>query len=375
MSALHMNTPRTEAEVAEVIKSATAKISVQGGSSRGIACPGDMLTTRDLSGISLYEPGSLTLVAAAGTPVADIEAALSQENQRLAFEPMDPRVLLGSKGAPTIGGVMATNASGPRRIQSGAARDFALGVRFVDGTGRVLKNGGRVMKNVTGYDLVKLMCGSYGTLGVMTEVALKVLPMPETQSTLFLHGLDGENAVRAMSAALGSPYEVSGAAHQASTTALRVEGFGASVSYRINALRELLAPFGAQFDVQDAAGSEAYWTSTRDVSAFASRVGDVWRVSCKPSDGPKLAAKAGADDVIYDWGGGLLWLLMSPGTDLRQSLGTFSGHATRVRCGSLCDGIPRFQPENAGLKRIGDKLRAQFDPREILNAGLMGAQG
>nr|MCW1951684.1 FAD-binding protein [Octadecabacter sp.] len=141
---------KTEQDLAEAVKSATGPLRIQGGGTRNIGNPvdGDVLSTAGLSGITLYEPGALTLVAQAGTPVAEIEAALDVENQRLAFEPMDHRALLGTKGAPTIGGVVATNASGPRRISVGACRDHLLGVRFVDGAGTIIKNGGRVMKNV-----------------------------------------------------------------------------------------------------------------------------------------------------------------------------------------------------------------------------------
>ncbi|WP_295316268.1 FAD-binding protein, partial [Roseobacter sp.] len=167
--------PENEAALAEMIRSANGPLTVTGGGTRGMTGDGETLETGALSGISLYEPGALTIVAGAGTPLADVHTALAAENQRLAFEPMDHRPLLGTTGEPTLGGVIAANVSGPRRIQGGAARDYALGVRFVDGAGNIVKNGGRVMKNVTGYDLVKLMCGSCGTLGVLSEVALKVL--------------------------------------------------------------------------------------------------------------------------------------------------------------------------------------------------------
>ncbi len=372
--------PETENDLAEVIAAASGPLAVKGGGTRGIAPQGDVLDVSGIRGVSLYEPGALTLVAAAGTPVADVEAALAAEHQRLAFEPMDHRGLMGTSGAPTIGGVIAGNISGPRRIQGGAARDFALGVRFVDGAGNIVKNGGRVMKNVTGYDLVKLMAGSWGTLGVLTEVALKVLPTPETQATLVLQGLNEVDAVRAMAAALGSPFEVSGASHLPEgadggpTTMLRVEGFEASVTYRLTQLQMLLSGFGARVERADAASTVRIWADVRDVAAFHGIAGDVWRVSCKPSDGPALAARAQAQGCVFDWAGGLIWLRVSEGTDLRSRLGAFDGHATLVRgTAETRAKVPVFQPEASGVAKLTAGLRARFDPRGILNPGLMGS--
>ena len=209
-----MMTPQNEAELAEMVAAANGPLQVRGGGTRPVGKPvdGAVISAAGLSGIVDYEPGALTLVVRAGTPVAEVEAALAAEGQRLAFEPMDHRALLGTEGTPTIGGVVAANVSGPRRFSVGAARDFLLGVRFVDGSGRILKNGGRVMKNVTGYDLVKLMAGSYGTLGVLSEASFKVLPVPEQTLTLELVTADERKAQEAMTRALTSPYEVSGAA-------------------------------------------------------------------------------------------------------------------------------------------------------------------
>lgn len=360
-----MMVPETEAELAELMQGAEGALRISGGGTRPIGrCEGEPLSLAKMSGITLYEPGALTLVAQAGTPVAEITAALAEQNQRLAFEPMDHRALLGTTGEPTIGGVVAANVSGPRRIAVGAARDFLLGVRFVDGTGRIVKNGGRVMKNVTGYDLVKLMAGSHGTLGVLTEVSLKVLPDVEAVTTLVLDGLDDATAIAAMSAALGSPYEVTGVAHdpQAGKTRFRLEGFARSVAYRATELARVLAPFG------QAAEAETDWAAIRDATAFAGQPGDVWRISTKPSGAAGLVARMGATAVQYDWGGGLIWALMPEGTDLRALLGPFDGHATLIR--GTAD-VPTFQPEPAPIAAISAGLRAKFDPRGILNKGLM----
>ncbi|MGB3408806.1 MAG: FAD-binding protein, partial [Jannaschia sp.] len=235
--------PETEDHLAEIIRGANAPLSVRGGATRHLPGSGEALTTTGLSGITLYEPGALTMVVRAGTPMADVEAALAAENQRLPFEPMDHRALLETRGAPTIGGAVAMNVSGPRRVSAGACRDSLIGVRFVDGTGMIVKNGGRVMKNVTGYDLVKLLAGSKGTLGVLSEVSLKVLPAAATQATLRLGGLSVEEGVRALAAGLSSPFEVTGAAHDtdAGSTLLRIEGLEGSVDYRAGELARVLS--------------------------------------------------------------------------------------------------------------------------------------
>ena len=361
---------KTEAELADAVRGSNGPMRIVGGGTRSIGHvgPAEVLETSGLSGVTLYEPGALTLVAGAGTPLAEVEALLASEGQRLPFEVPDMRGLLGGTGASTLGGVVAANASGPRRVQVGACRDSLIGVRFIDGTGTVIKNGGRVMKNVTGYDLVKLIAGSHGTLGVLTEVSFKLLPVPAAAMTLILNGLDDFRAVAAMSAALASPFEVSGAAHwPGSGTFFRIEGFAASVAYRAGQLADLLADFGPMTREDDTANR---WANIRDVSLFHGRNGDVWRVSVKPSDAPVIAARSGAEAVAYDWGGGLIWMLMAPGSDLRARLGPFSGHATRVRSGPA-DGIAAFQPEAPALSTLTKALRAKFDPRGILNPGLM----
>ncbi|NEX47011.1 FAD-binding protein [Pseudotabrizicola algicola] len=359
--------PSSEAELAEIIRAAKGPLCVKGGGTRSLGtCAGEVLETSGLSGVVLYEPGALTLVAGAGTPVAEVEALLAAEGQRLPFEVPDLRGLLGRTGESTLGGVVAANASGPRRVQVGACRDSLIGVRFVDGAGTIIKNGGRVMKNVTGYDLVKLLAGSWGTLGVLSEVSFKLLPVPEAGATLILPGLSDRQAVQAMAAALGSPFEVNGAAHwPGQGTYLRIEGFAASVAYRAEALRRHLAAFGA-VEVED--GTDR-WAAIRDVAPFQGRAGDVWRLSVKPSDAPEIVARMEVEAVLYDWGGGLIWALCVEGDDLRARLGAFQGHATRVRGA----GPGAFHPEAPGVAALTHGLRAKFDPRGLLNPGLMDA--
>ena len=373
---------KSEAELAEAVATAKGPLSIRGGGTRPIGRPveGEVLSLAGLAGIELYEPGALTVVVRAGTPLAEVEAALAVENQRLAFEPMDHRGLLGTKGAPTIGGVVAANVSGPRRIQVGAARDHLLGVRFVDGSGTVIKNGGRVMKNVTGYDLVKLLAGSFGTLGILTEVALKVLPRTDVVASLMIHGLPDDQAVQAMSYALGSPFEVSGAAHlprghnDAPVTLLRLEGFEASVGYRLGRLSELLSGRGEITKLTDPEKVARQWQAVRDVECFHGDPDDVWRLSVRPTDAPGVVARMPEGTrVAYDWGGGLIWAASAPGTDLRAAIAGFGGHATLIRASQATRAaLPVFQPEPASLTAISKGLRAKFDPRGILNSGLMG---
>jgi len=371
-----MLSPRNEDELAEIVRSSQDPLAVQGGNTRGMAPEGIALTVTGLSGISLYEPGALTMVVKAGTTLAEVNDALQSENQRLAFEPMDYRGLLGTDGEPTIGGVVAANISGPRRVAVGSCRDFVLGVRFVTGSGQIIKNGGRVMKNVTGYDLVKLMAGSRGTLGILTEVSLKVLPQPETESTVILHSLDDRTAVKAMSKALGSPFEVTGAACLPSRdiTVLRLEGFTESVRYRSQRLTDLLTEFGDAETTRNKEDSAEIWRGIRDAKSFHDHEGDVWRFSVKPSDGPNLTDRLETTELMYDWGGGLIWLKSGRGTNMRAQVGKFSGHATLVRADQETrDRIGMFQPALPSVAALSDGLRAQFEPRGILNAGLMTA--
>jgi glycolate oxidase FAD binding subunit len=373
--------PTTEAELADFVAGATQPLHIRGGGTRAVgrSATGDVLETGGLSGIDLYEPGALTLVVLAGTPLAEIAQVLDAENQRLAFEPMDHRGLLGTTGQSTIGGVVAANVSGPRRVQAGACRDFMLGVRFVDGTGKVIKNGGRVMKNVTGYDLVKLIAGSRGTLGVLTEVSLKVLPKPETAACVLTYGLENHSAVRLMAEALGSPYDVSGAAHVPAgmdgrpVTMLRVEGFAGSVAYRAEKLRALSGHHEVRIE-DDPEKVAADWASVRDVEVLQGCTGDIWRISCKPSDAPELVSRLRAEQLLFDWGGGLIWALLPEGTDARARLGGFGGHATLMRTAKAGGPVlPVFHPEPEPIAALSAGIRARFDPRGLFNPGLMAS--
>jgi glycolate oxidase FAD binding subunit len=356
--------PVNESELADAVRDARGPFVICGGGTRriGRAGVGEVLETAGLSGIDLYEPGGLTLVAKAGTPLAEIEAALLAQRQRFAFEIPDLRALLGRTGESTIGGVVATNASGPRRVQVGACRDALLGVRYVDGAGVAIKNGGRVMKNVTGYDLVKLMAGSHGTLGVLSEVSFKVQALPEAEATLIAER-PAAQGLADLRAALGSPFDISGAAWMQGRAMLRVEGMAGSVAYRAGRLQSLL---GSDWTL----AQPGLWQAVRDVTPFAGREGAVWRLSLKPSDAAAVAATAGGE-AIFDWGGGLIWLLVPAAADVRAAVAGL-GHATLIRPAPGMEAVPTFPPEAAAVAALTAGLRAKFDPRGIFNPGMMG---
>lgn len=393
--------PRNEDELAGIVREAEghsasfqgASLNVQGGGTRaGLGRPGNnavTISTADLSGVTLHEPAEMVISARAGTPLRVVEETLAEKGQMLPFEPMDHRAIYGTNGEPTIGGVVAANVSGPRRVVVGACRDHLIGVRFVNGRGEIIRSGGRVMKNVTGLDLVKLQAGAHGTLGILTEVTFKVLPRPEATATMLFEGLSEADAVAAMSAALGSPFEVTGAAHlpagmgaERARTLLRFENFPASIDYRFPALAERLQRFGTPKRI-DRAESEQIWVAIRDCRLLAApRDTALWRISMKPSHAPGLAqalreASSGAR-LFLDWGGGLLWLATPASGDagasaIRAALGG-KGHATLVRApDSIRAAVPVFQPEPAPVAALSARIKASFDPAGLINPGRMHA--
>jgi glycolate oxidase FAD binding subunit len=387
--------PRNEQEAcAAVADAAAARVPLAlagNGTKAGMGRPAQTertLTATALTGITLHEPAELVIGARAGTPLAEVERALAAKGQQLTFEPMDYRPLLGSSGEPTIGGVAAANLSGPRRIQAGAARDSLIGVRFVNGRGEIVKNGGRVMKNVTGLDLVKLLGGSWGTLGFLTEVTFKVLPKPERAKTLILRGLDEAEAAAAMAAALGSPYEVTGAAHmpaglgRGAQTLIRIEGFAHSVDYRGGELRRLFRRNDA--DLVEGEANLALWRGVRDVHPFRADASDeaVWRISTAPTRGHVLTALVERSldcRWFYDWGGGLVWLACRPDGDagaavIRAALAETGGHATLVRAPTeVRAAIDVFQPLSEPVRQLTAGIKASLDPVGIFSPGRMYA--
>ncbi len=383
--------PTSEAEAATMIAAASAPLRLEGGGTRaGLGRPiqtAATLTSRGLAGITLYEPAEMVIGARAGTPLAEVEAALAEKGQMLTFEPMDHRSLLGTEGEPTIGAIAAGNISGPRRIFGGAARDSLIGVRFVNGRGEIVKSGGRVMKNVTGLDLVKLQAGAFGTLGFLTEVIFKVLPRPAATATLVFTGLDDARAVELMCAAMGTPFEITGAAHlpagiggAASRTALRLEGFPEQLDYRGGCLARQFRDCGLPERIDGEAGA-ALWHAVRDVLPLAEPPDRaLWRINLPPRTGATTVAAIrrhlpGSDArVLYDWSGGLVWLALPESGDaaIRGAAREAGGHATLVR-GSveLRARTEVFEPEPAPVAALTRGLKASFDPRGLLNPGLM----
>ena len=370
------------------------------GSKRAIGRPSQTDITLDLSGLSgvtLYEPAELVLSAKAGTPLAEIEALLAKNNQQLDFEPMDYGPLLGgAAGLGTIGGAIATNLSGPRRIKAGAARDHFLGVTAVTGRAETIKSGGRVVKNVTGYDMCKLLAGSWGTLAAMTDITVKVLPKPETEATVVVEGLSDASACAAMAAAMGSSCDVSGAAHlpdhvasyfdglpkPEAATVLRLEGVAPSVAHRKEALAKLMKPFGSVVLLGEK-DSVALWYSVRRVAPFATesaRARPLWRISTAPGKGHEVAAAiTPAAQMFYDWAGGLIWLAMPfenepDAGSVRRAVGELGGHATLVRAPtSVRASVDVFTPQSVGLAALNKRVKDGLDPKAVLNPGRMWA--
>ncbi len=405
-------TPRNEDEVRDAVAWAVSErvpLEVRGrGSKAGIGRPVQAGATLDLSGLSgilLYEPEELVLSAAAGTPLAEVQAALDAQAQQLAFEPFQPQALFGTADSGSLGGCLAVNLAGPRRPQAGAARDHFLGARAVSGRGEIFKTGGRVVKNVTGYDLCKLLAGSHGTLAAMTSVTVKVLPRPKKIRSLVLFGQEPAAAGGAMRRAMAAPLDVSAAAwlpagpagrcgtdriagRGRAATVLRLEGSAVSVAERCDALRRLLDGAGEMEELHSH-NSAAFWAGLRDAAPLAEPAArPVWRISLPPSGGPgflQAAVDGGllqGGEGFLDWGGGLVWLAVAAGDAGREDAGAAAlrqllerhggGHAMLLRGPeALRRAVPVFQPQAAGLAALTERVRAGMDPHGLLNPGRM----
>jgi glycolate oxidase FAD binding subunit len=398
--------PASAEAVLEVVRGAAAdgtRLEIVGGGSRrrlGHAVAADqVLDVSGLAGITLYEPRELVLTARPGTPIPEIEA-LTQHGQRLAFEPPDLGPLWGAPaGLGSLGGAVAVGLGGPRRPSAGAPRDHLLGFKAVNGFGEAFAAGGRVVKNVTGFDLPKLMAGSFGTLGVMTEVTVKVLPAPAAERTLMLGGLDDAAGLTALRTALSSPYPASGAAHLpaeaaarmglpggAAATLIRLEGVSPGIAAAEAGLTEALGLRAGGFARIEREESHALWRGIGGAAAFAGSEAPVWRICPPPASAARLGEAlraAGVARLFYDWGGGLIWTEGPDDADggaaaVRGALAGIAGegHATLVRAPDGLDAsLPRFQPLAPGVARLTARIKARFDPLGLFNPGRMGEAG
>ena len=399
MTAAMMVTPDSEAGLAAAIIEARADaggVRLEGfgskaGFLRAVAAE-RTISTRAYQGVTLYAPKELVVSARAGTPLAEIEAMLAGAGQYLSAEPPHYGFLrAGGAREQSLGGVVACNLSGPRRIAWGALRDQVLGVRAITGRGEIMRSGGRVLKNVTGLDLAKLLTGSYGTLALLSEITLKTLPIPEDSGTLLLRGQDERAAVAALSRALGSPFSVTGAAYvpeaaagslgyDQAVTAIRIEDVAASVRYRLGALAAMFAQAGA-IEILDRERSMALWAAIRDaVPLVVGAETMVWRVSVAPSHGPAILARAQALglDGYLDWGGGLVMVAGPAGEAAMRGL----TEAVRAVGGgwwllqapepmrARWDCVPEETP---ALSLIRKRVQAVFDPTGVFAPGKLYA--
>ncbi len=373
------------------------------GSLRGVGRPIDhdlTITTTSLRGVTLYQPTELVMSARSGTPLAEIEAELASQGQMLAFEPMDLGPASGGPaGAQTIGGVFASNMPGSRRISAGGARDHLLGASAVNGRAELFKSGGRVMKNVTGYDVARGLTGSWGTLAVLSEVTFKVVPMPEATLTLAYAGLPDDLAVEAMTAAMGTPYDISSAAHLpkgsaarlsdqklaalgTSLTLIRLETFASFIAGRSGKLKEALKVYGGPLQL-GAEQSQSVWSDIRRLNVMPySPDTSLWRISTTPTKAPEIVAAISrfmTTHAVYDWSGGLVWLEVpaaadAGSADVRRAVAVRGGHATLIRAApQVRHTVEVFEPMKPEVERLTRGLKAAFDPGHMLNPGRMYA--
>jgi glycolate oxidase FAD binding subunit len=366
--------PRDAADLAEVLASDRTPLEPLGaGSKRALGPPmsARVLDLGALTGIEIYEAKELVLTARAATPLSTVEAALAKESQRLAFDPPSFNVLLGASGEQTLGGVLATNLAGSRRVSAGAARDHFLGCTAVTARGERFNAGGRVVKNVTGYDVPKLLAGSWGTLAVLAAVTLRVAPAPETERTLVVPAATPERAVAVLGAALGSPHDVTAAAFDPAVGCLlRIEGFAPSVEARMAALVTQLNP--KELGTVDAASSRARWNEIGGAAPLA-RYAVVWRISVSPTDAPRVLAELAPESYLLDWGGGLIWAAFGAVDAPRVRAAVREGHATLFKAPRAARASTAvFHPQPPALAAAAQRLKHAFDPDGRLNPGKLG---
>lgn len=398
--------PATDWELQSMVTQLVEKkipVEVLGaGTKRGVGRPvsaGVAITTAGLRGVTLYESTELVMSARAGTPLAQIEVELASRGQMLAFEPIDLGPALGGHaGLQTIGAVFSCNLSGSRRISAGAARDHLIGIKAISGRGEIFKAGGRVMKNVTGYDVSRGLAGSWGTLAVLTELTFKVAPIPDDIMTLAYPGLTDDLAIELMCAAMGSPFEISGTVHLSANlvarlkheelaaqkrplTLLRIENFTKSVAYRKSRLIEVLREWGKPLEL-DLESSLRFWGEMRRLSVMSDQSCYLWRISTSPrvaADLVQMIRRHMPVEAFYDWSGGLVWLETpasadAGAADIRRAVAIFGGHATLIRADlPVRHTVDVFQPLNPALEQLTRGLKHSFDPDNLLNPGRMYA--
>ncbi|HVY34670.1 MAG TPA: FAD-binding protein [Caulobacteraceae bacterium] len=377
--------PTTSDEARDAIADAAhsgATLDIRGGGSKAaIGAPRDA-TVLDMSAFNAmidYDPAELVLTVGAGARLADIQALVAEHNQMLAFEPFDHGPILGgANAAATIGGVISAGVAGSRRLSRGSVRDHLLGFKGVSGRGEAFVGGAKVVKNVTGYDLPKIICGSWGRLVALTEVTLKVLPRPREQATLALSGLEVDKAIAVMARAMGSQAEVAAAAHipaeaskRGALTLLRLEGFGPSVAARRGMLEALLADEGS---VQALAphDADALWSDLRTIAPLADAP-VLWRINAAPSRAGAILAALPAERSrwLMDWAGGLIWLAFDGEPSVVRNLAQAAGgHAALVRAPeALRRSTPALQPQAPAVMALEARLRRAFDPAGVFETG------
>jgi glycolate oxidase FAD binding subunit len=374
--------PSTPEELCDIVANAAqagSKLRVRGGGSKDdIGAPAPDVTTLEMSvfsGVIDYDPPELVLTAQAATPLAEIERLVAGEGQMLAFEPFDHGPILGnSDSTATIGGIVAAAVAGPRRLSAGGTRDHVLGFEAVSGDGELFKAGSRVVKNVTGFDLSKLVAGSWGRLVALTQVTLKVLPRPEAQQTVALRGLGPESAIAVMAQALGSPAGVAAAAHLPQwegqpTTLFRIEGFPISVKDRLGTLESLIGEHGVSERLDPAVGEEL-WQNVQ-YAALLPPGRPLWRVVTAPGRATALLDALDQAEWLWDWAGGLTWVStdMDPG-ELRDAVVATGGHATLIRGDvETRTGNTAFHPPAAAVAAMENSIRRAFDPAQVFDFG------
>jgi glycolate oxidase FAD binding subunit len=384
--------PQTESEIAEIVREAKGPFEIAShGTKRAFGRPVAAETILDvgaLSGIMNYEPEELVLTACAATPMADIEMALSAKNQMLAFEPADWGPLFDApEGQATPAGVVATNACGSRRVKAGAVRDSVIGCRFVNGSGEAIKAGGRVIKNVTGFDIAKLMAGAMGTLGAMTEITLRVVPKPERIAAIAIF-CGGEDGLRLLREAAKLPVDATGLAYCPAplmerldapcrgegAALIRIEGSNPAVDQKIAVLAQWMAKCDSSRLDEDVA--ERVFNSAGRGGAFLGADADLWRLCVPPTEAQAAQMESGADDWYADWAGAMLWLGLpaddGTATRLRTITAKYGGHATLMRGSKEArKTLAVFEPESTARAELTRSVKAAFDPKHLFNPGRM----